>query len=137
MTAFGQTSSIRGDGRRRGREAARRLSLLASDRVLVLAPHPDDESLAAAGLLQHARGRGAAIRVVFLTDGDRNPWAQLVNEWRWPVGAAAPEPEGRFPEVAEQESSGVSVLPLRHPDPVRRSAGSGSAVMTRPAPASL
>jgi LmbE family N-acetylglucosaminyl deacetylase len=62
--------------------------LRASDRLLVLAPHPDDESLATGGLLGEARAAGAQIHVVFLTDGDRNPWAQLVYEGRWPVGSA-------------------------------------------------
>jgi LmbE family N-acetylglucosaminyl deacetylase len=41
-----------------------------SDRLLILAPHPDDEALAAGGLVQRALGRGAQVRIVFLTSGD-------------------------------------------------------------------
>jgi len=47
---------------------------LPFERTLVIAPHPDDESIAAGGLLQRAMGAGAEVRVVFVTDGDNNPW---------------------------------------------------------------
>jgi LmbE family N-acetylglucosaminyl deacetylase len=39
-------------------------------RIVVLAPHPDDESLGCGGLLLLASRRGADISVVFATDGD-------------------------------------------------------------------
>ncbi|MEK8051127.1 PIG-L deacetylase family protein [Ideonella sp. DXS22W] len=38
-------------------------------RLLVLAPHPDDESIACGGTLALAVAAGAAVQVVFLTDG--------------------------------------------------------------------
>jgi len=47
---------------------------LALDRTLVVAPHPDDESIAAGGLLQRAVAAAGEVRVVFVTDGDNNPW---------------------------------------------------------------
>lgn len=56
------------------------------DRVLVFAPHPDDESIACGGLLQVARAAGAAVRVIVLTDGDNNPWPQRWIEKRWRIG---------------------------------------------------
>jgi LmbE family N-acetylglucosaminyl deacetylase len=65
------------------------LELRAQDRVLVIAPHPDDESIATGGLLQLARGAGAAIRLVVLTDGDNNPWPQRWIEKRWRIDAPA------------------------------------------------
>jgi len=40
------------------------------DRLLVLAPHPDDETLAAAGQVLAAKEAGAAVKVVWLTLGD-------------------------------------------------------------------
>ena len=55
-------------------------------RVLVLAAHPDDESLAAGGLLQRAVALGATVHVVFATDGENNPWPQRVLERRWRIG---------------------------------------------------
>jgi len=42
----------------------------SEDRLLVLAPHPDDETLAAAGQILAARAAGAAVKVVWLTLGD-------------------------------------------------------------------
>ncbi len=44
------------------------------ERLLVIAPHPDDETIAAGGLLQRAAAAGGAIRVILVTDGDNNPW---------------------------------------------------------------
>jgi LmbE family N-acetylglucosaminyl deacetylase len=41
--------------------------------LLAVAPHPDDEVLAAGGLLHHLARIGAAIRVVYLTNGDGFP----------------------------------------------------------------
>jgi LmbE family N-acetylglucosaminyl deacetylase len=40
------------------------------DRVLVVAPHPDDESVPCGGLIATAVGRGAQVRVVYATYGD-------------------------------------------------------------------
>lgn len=56
-------------------------------RVLIFAPHPDDESLGVGALLAGAAKRGAAIRVIFLTDGDNNPWPQRVARRRWRITA--------------------------------------------------
>ena len=64
------------------------LTFSAADRVLVLAPHPDDESIATGGLLQEARDAGAQLRVVVLTDGDNNPWPQRWVEKHWRIEAA-------------------------------------------------
>lgn len=55
--------------------------------LLVLAPHPDDESLAVGGLIQRALERRARARIVWITDGDNNPWPQRVLERRVRVGA--------------------------------------------------
>lgn len=60
-------------------------ALTAQDRVLVVAPHPDDESLCCAGLLQRARASGAAIAVVWITAGDGFEFdAMLVERTLWP-----------------------------------------------------
>ena len=56
-------------------------------RLLILAPHPDDEALATGGLLQRAQAKGAKVYVAFLTDGENNPWPQRVADRRWSIGA--------------------------------------------------
>jgi LmbE family N-acetylglucosaminyl deacetylase len=40
---------------------------------MVFSPHPDDESLAAAGLIQRVLRLGGAVKVVFMTTGDGFP----------------------------------------------------------------
>ena len=53
------------------------------DRLLVFAPHPDDESLACGALIQRALSAGASVDVVIATNGDANPWPQRLVERRW------------------------------------------------------
>jgi LmbE family N-acetylglucosaminyl deacetylase len=60
----------------------------ARDRVLVAAPHPDDEAIATGGVLQAVCAAGAACRVLVITDGDNNPWPQRWIEKRWRIGTA-------------------------------------------------
>ncbi len=43
-------------------------------RVLFVSPHPDDETLAASGILQDVMARGGQVYVVFLTSGDGFEW---------------------------------------------------------------
>lgn len=54
--------------------------LTSRSRVMLFAPHPDDESLAAGVFLQRAVAAGAAVRVVYATDGEENCWPQRVLE---------------------------------------------------------
>lgn len=42
------------------------------DRVLVLAPHPDDEDIGCGGVIQRALASGAKVKVAYLTCGDNN-----------------------------------------------------------------
>jgi LmbE family N-acetylglucosaminyl deacetylase len=53
-----------------------------NERILILAPHPDDESIACAGIIQKALEAGAQVRVVYLTNGDHNELAFIVYEKR-------------------------------------------------------
>jgi LmbE family N-acetylglucosaminyl deacetylase len=41
-----------------------------SERLLVVAPHPDDETLGAGGLVQRVRAQGGSVRIVLITAGD-------------------------------------------------------------------
>jgi LmbE family N-acetylglucosaminyl deacetylase len=60
----------------------------AQDRILVVAPHPDDESLCCAGMLQQARANGAATAVVWITAGDGFELdAIVVARTLWPTAA--------------------------------------------------
>lgn len=55
-------------------------------RLMVLAPHPDDESLAAGGLIQRALNHDVPVDVVFASDGENNPWPQRLLERRIWIG---------------------------------------------------
>ncbi|MDD5561515.1 MAG: PIG-L family deacetylase [Candidatus Omnitrophica bacterium] len=52
------------------------------ERILILAPHPDDEAIACAGIIQQAISAGAKVRIVYLTNGDHNELAFIVYEKR-------------------------------------------------------
>jgi len=49
------------------------LPVVADTRLLIFAPHPDDEVIAAGGLIQQAREAGGTVRVVYITSGDSYP----------------------------------------------------------------
>lgn len=49
-----------------------------TDRIMVLAPHPDDEVIATGGIIQQALKQELPIHVVFYTYGDNNEWAFTV-----------------------------------------------------------
>jgi LmbE family N-acetylglucosaminyl deacetylase len=52
------------------------------DRLLVLAPHCDDETLGVGGTIAAARAMGAAVRIVFLTNGDSSVSTKIGEEAR-------------------------------------------------------
>ena len=52
------------------------------DRILILTPHPDDEAIGCAGIIQQALSAGAEVQVVYLTNGDHNQLAFIVYEKR-------------------------------------------------------
>lgn len=54
------------------------VNLLPQDRILVLAPHPDDEVLGAGGVIQRAVVMKLPLRIVFFTYGDSNQWSFLL-----------------------------------------------------------
>ena len=54
--------------------------LTADDTVLVVAPHPDDESLCCGGLIHTARSVGAKVAIVWITNGDGFKWDAMVVE---------------------------------------------------------
>ncbi len=52
---------------------------LTGQRVLVLAPHPDDESFGCGGALALHRQSGDPVKVVFLSSGELGQWGQEQN----------------------------------------------------------
>ena len=52
------------------------------DRVLIIAPHPDDETLGTGGIIQKALKAGGDIHVLYLTNGEHNEPAFVVYEKR-------------------------------------------------------
>lgn len=52
----------------------------AGDRVLVFAPHPDDEMLGCGGLIQESLANGARVDVALMTNGDASELALVFGE---------------------------------------------------------
>jgi LmbE family N-acetylglucosaminyl deacetylase len=50
----------------------------SQDRILILAPHPDDEVLGCGGIIQKAVAMRIPLRIVFFTYGDNNQWSFLL-----------------------------------------------------------
>jgi LmbE family N-acetylglucosaminyl deacetylase len=71
------------------------LDIGAQTRLLVVAPHPDDETIATGELIQHVRAAGGEVRVLLLTNGDDNPWPQRWLERRVWIGDRDRERWGR------------------------------------------
>lgn len=64
------------------------LKLDATERILIVAPHPDDESLAPAGLIQEALSKNIPVHVVMMTTGDGYKHATQLN-----LNVDNPQPE--------------------------------------------
>ena len=60
-------------------------SFKKAERVLVLVPHPDDEAIACAGVIQSALSAGSKLKIVYLTNGDHNQLSFIVYEKRLTV----------------------------------------------------
>jgi LmbE family N-acetylglucosaminyl deacetylase len=58
----------------------------AHTRLLVVAPHPDDETIATGLLIQQVREAGGEVNIMLLTAGDNNPWPQRWLERRLRIG---------------------------------------------------
>lgn len=85
--------------------------------VLVVAPHPDDEAIGAGVLIQRAVRLGASVMIVFITDGDNNPWPQRVIERRIRIGAVDRERWGarrRSEALASAAELGVTASAMRN-----------------------
>jgi LmbE family N-acetylglucosaminyl deacetylase len=62
--------------------SAQEITFDKKDRILILAPHPDDEAIGCAGIIQEALSAGAKIKITYLTNGDHNQVAFIVYDKR-------------------------------------------------------
>jgi len=54
------------------------LELADYKKILVIAPHPDDETLAAGGVIEKALGAGDQVKVVVVTNGDGQKYSPIL-----------------------------------------------------------
>jgi LmbE family N-acetylglucosaminyl deacetylase len=57
-------------------------SFKPGEHVLVIAPHPDDETLCCAGAIQNALEHGANVSIAWITNGDGFTWGAILLERR-------------------------------------------------------
>ncbi len=63
------------------------LTVAPQAHLLIIAPHPDDETLGAGGLIQRVRAGGGAVRIIYMTSGDG-----FIEAVRFRTGKAKPAP---------------------------------------------
>ena len=97
-------------------------AITADDTVLVVAPHPDDESLCCGGLIHAARSAGARVAIVWITNGDGFKWDAMVVEKKLRPRAGAYLDLARRREAEARNAGGLlgvepdSLMFLGYPD---------------------
>src|SRR5271168_3886131 len=81
--------------------------ITANDRIIVVAPHPDDEVLGAGGLIQQACAVGAEVHVIYLTSGDHNQIAFKIYKLRLHL---SPSQYIAFGELRHREAAAATAL---------------------------
>lgn len=84
-----------------------------SARLLLIAPHPDDESLACSVILQRAARAGAAVRVVYATDGEDNPWPQRFLDRKWRLDVNDRTRWGKIRRTEARAALGTLGVPIQ------------------------
>ena len=77
------------------------------ERLVIVAPHPDDEVLGCGGLIQQAVAAGADVRVIYLTNGDHNQMAFKLYSGRIHLG---PKDYFKFGERRRTEAIAATKL---------------------------
>jgi len=81
------------------------LSVNKATRLLVIAPHPDDDVLGAGGLIRRVVSNGGAVRVVWLTSGDGFPeGVETVEGVRPPLAHLTSRDYQQYGVLREQEA---------------------------------
>lgn len=83
------------------------LVLNERDRILVLAPHPDDEVLGCGGIIQQAVGMKLPVHIAFLTYGDFYEWSFMIYKKRLVLTAKGVEGMG---EIRHDEAVAAAAL---------------------------
>ncbi len=100
------------------------VELKKDDRILIVAPHPDDETLGPGGLIHSAVGKGIPVRVVMMTTGDGYKHATQVE---FHVDEPAPADYQRMADVRHFETlAAMRLLGLRDEDVSFLAFGDGS-----------
>lgn len=76
--------------------------LLCSKKILVIAPHPDDEAIGCGGTLCNHAARGARITVVFLTSGELG-LQRLPREQAWKTRETEANKAGKILGIASAD----------------------------------
>jgi LmbE family N-acetylglucosaminyl deacetylase/GT2 family glycosyltransferase len=63
------------------------LNVAEMERILIISPHPDDETIGAGGMIQVALKQGSDVRVVIVTNGDGQVFVPLTIERSITTGA--------------------------------------------------
>ncbi|MEO6906778.1 MAG: PIG-L deacetylase family protein, partial [Abditibacteriaceae bacterium] len=96
-------------------------ALSHKDRILILSPHPDDETLGAGGLMAKATSMGVPVRVIFLTNGDGSLATRLVQDAQFveqmAKGKAPKRPRNIYRQIApmRQKESLAALAKLKVP----------------------
>src|SRR4051812_48234193 len=88
-----------------------RLVLDDQDRILIIAPHPDDETISCAGVIQEAVRRHIPVRVMYLTNGDSNQLSFLYYRKEFVLGRRKAVAMGELRQkeaIAAMQSLGLS-----------------------------
>lgn len=83
-----RSAAARDPARHTAISAASLPQLTSSTRLLVVAPHPDDETIATGVLIQQVLAAGGQVQTLSLTAGDNNPWPQRWLDRRLRIGPA-------------------------------------------------
>ncbi|MGC4030017.1 MAG: PIG-L family deacetylase [Steroidobacteraceae bacterium] len=81
------------------------------DRLLVISPHPDDESLCCGGLIDEARRAGAQVAIVWVTSGDGFRWDAMVVQRRLRVRGQGLTALARTRMAEAEAAAGVLGVP--------------------------
>lgn len=84
------------------------------ERVLILAPHPDDEDLCCAGYIRQALDRGASVSIAYMTSGDGFEWDVILLDRRLRPAARDLIRLGEKRMVEARKAASVLGVPASH-----------------------